>query len=239
MLFPMSGSFIHRNIERCTIGKTIKDCLLQGIWMSQILLFSIFQWMCCRTARVNSILQFQAALFGVLCQAPGLVLLWLYTPMFGTMSPKKVRWHLVYILIGICPSLVTVYLNEVWAYAFSCITSLIFGRMCLLKYDSWSSITSLPESKKHRISIPLALMHTLGHLATAHCIISIFVSAKMEALLLWQIKLFSSFSVWGPLFSPLVWLVTKGGLSFPIVSVANWCYFSQTACSQWPVSSLI
>ena len=35
-----------------------------------------------------------------------------------------------------------------------------------------------PESNKDGIGIPSVLMHTLGHLATAHCIISISVSCQ-------------------------------------------------------------
>ena len=72
----------------------------------------------------------------------------------------------MYILNGTCPSLATVNLNKVWALAYSPIAGLIFGRMCLLKYHCWSSVTSLPESNKDGILIPWVLIHTLGHLAT-------------------------------------------------------------------------
>ena len=111
----------------------------------------------------------------------------------------------MYIFIGICPLLATVNLNKVWASAFSPVAILIFGWMYLLKYDCWSSVTSLLESNKDGIWIPWALMHTLGHLATAHCIISIFVSAKMKALLSWQIKSPFPHNWYEDHFSSLLW----------------------------------
>ena len=152
------------------------------------------------------------------------------TPTFSTLSPKNVRSNLVYIFVGICPSLATVNLNKQWASAFSPVAGLIFGSICWSKYDCWSSVTSLLESNKDGIWIPWALMHTLGHLATAHCIISILVSAEMEAFLNCIIKQFSSWLWWGPLtFSPLGWSMTKGGLHFPVSLVA-----SQAVCSQRP-----
>ena len=49
-------------------------------------------------------------------------------------------------------------------------------------------VTSLPESNKDGIWIPWALMHTFGLLATAHCMISNFVSAEIDALCIHQIS---------------------------------------------------
>ena len=79
-------------------------------------------------------------------------------------------------------------------------------------------------------------MHTLGHLATTHCVISIFDSAKKEALLIDKSSLlrFPNVQYEGHT-SPLIWSVTKGGLSFSLVLVADWCYFLQAVCPPWPV----
>ena len=110
------------------------------------------------------------------------------TPTFSTLSPKNVRSNSVYIFIGICPSLAAVSLNKEWVSAFSPVAGLIFGSICWSKYNCQSSVTSLPESNRDGIWIPWELMHTLEHLATACCIISIFVLAKMEVFLNCMIK---------------------------------------------------
>ena len=168
----------------------------------------------------------------------------------------------MYILIGICPSLATVNLNKVWALAFSPVASLIFGRMCLSNYDCWSSVTSLPESNKDGIWIPWPLMHTLVHLATTCCIISHFWFClngdivNLINLAFFIISLTNREIIWSPIsnseitlnkrlvwellfFCPLVWSMTKWGLSFQVVLVANPCCSFQAVCFPGPVSCLI
>ena len=116
--------------------------------MSWILLSHIFEQTHCRTAGLNSILLFQVTLSDVFLSSTWFGSSAINTPIFSTLSSKKVRSNSVYILIDICSSLATVNLNKLWVSAFSPVASLIFGRMCLLKYDCQSSVNLLPESNK-------------------------------------------------------------------------------------------
>ena len=86
-------------------------------------------------------------------------------------------------------------------------------------------------------------MHTLGHLATADCIIFYFCFCQNGGIinLINQAFIIISFifSMRTIPFSPMVWFVTKGGLSFPVVLVADpHCSF-QAVCFPGPASYLI